>query len=174
MAQMIGDMLFLAQQDNGGNRREMAAVDLVAEVRSHFDYYEGWAEERGVSLALEGTAEIAGDRLLLQRALGNLLSNAIRHTPGGGEVRVTLGADADGVAIGVANPGAAIPPAALPKIFDRFFRVDPSRQRSGEGAGLGLAIVKSIVDVHRGLIGVESDERGTRFRIHLPAAGVIE
>jgi two-component system heavy metal sensor histidine kinase CusS len=170
MAQMVGDMLFLAQQDNGGSRRESTEVDLAAEVRSLFDYYEGWAEERGVSLALEGTARVVGDRLLLQRALGNLLSNAIRHTPAGGTVDVRLSSADDAVTIGVENPGIPIPSEDLPKIFDRFFRVDPSRQRRGEGAGLGLAIVESIVEVHDGTIDVASDEKSTRFLITLPVA----
>jgi two-component system heavy metal sensor histidine kinase CusS len=170
MAQMVGDMLFLAQQDNGGSRREATEVDLAAEVRGLFDYYEGWAEERGVSLVLEGNVRVRGDRLLLQRALGNLLSNAIRHTQAGGTVRVTLATDERAAAIEVENPGAPIPAEYLPKVFDRFFRVDPSRQRRGEGAGLGLAIVKSIVDVHEGTIEAASDEKSTRFRITLPAS----
>jgi len=170
MAQMVGDMLFLAQQDNGGTTRESADVDLAAEVRRLFDYYEGWAEERGVSLTLAGDARIVGDRRLLQRALGNLLSNAIRHTPKDGSVRVALDSENGAAAILIENPGTPIPAADLPKIFDRFFRVDPSRQRRGEGAGLGLAIVKAIVDVHAGSIEVESDDRSTRFRITLPVA----
>jgi two-component system, OmpR family, heavy metal sensor histidine kinase CusS len=168
MAQMVGDMLFLAQQDNGGSLRESADVDLAVEVRSLFDYYEGWAAERGVSLRLHGDAHIAGDRLLLQRALANLLSNAIRHTPAGGAVRVTLSAGEESVAIEIENPGKPIPADDLPKIFDRFYRVDPSRQRRGEGAGLGLAIVKSIVENQGGEIEAASDETGTRFRITLP------
>jgi two-component system heavy metal sensor histidine kinase CusS len=171
MAQMVGDMLFLAQQDNRSSERETTAVDLAAEVRSLLDYYGGWAEERGVRLAIQGQASVIGDRLLLQRALGNLLSNAIRHTPAGGTVSVTLDAGEDAVTILVDNPGTPIPADALHRIFDRFFRADPSRQRNGEGAGLGLAIVKSIVDVHRGSVEVESDERSTRFRIRLPAPG---
>jgi len=168
MAQMVGDMLFLAQQDDGDGKRKSANVDLAAEVRSLFDYYEGWAEERGVSLALEGGARVMGDRLLLQRALGNLLSNAIRHAPAGARVDVKLGQVNGGVTISVENPGTPIPGDDLPKVFDRFFRVDPSRQRRGEGAGLGLAIVKSIVDVHDGAIDAESDQKSTRFRITLP------
>jgi len=169
MAQMVGDMLFLAQQENGGIQRKTATVDLAAEVRSLFDYYDGWAEERGVALALDGTAAVVGDRLLLQRALGNLLSNAIRHTPSGGTVSVSLALADEAATIVVDNPGTPIPPEALPRIFDRFFRVDPSRQRNGEGAGLGLAIVKAVVDVHEGSIDVESDDRGTRFRMRLPS-----
>lgn len=169
MAQMVGDMLFLAEQDSAGTLRKPALIDLAAEVAGLFDYYEGWAEEHGVSLSLDGTADLTGDRLLLQRALGNLLSNAIRYTPAGGAVRVSLAQAADTVTIEITNPGTPIPAADLPKLFDRFFRVDSSRQRAGEGAGLGLAIVKSIVDVHGGSIEVESDGRGTRFRISLPA-----
>jgi len=171
MAQMVGDMLFLAQQDNGGLQRETARVDLAAEIAALFDYYGGWAEERGVALTLDGTAAVVGDRLLLQRALGNLLSNAIRHAPSGGSVGVTLRSTDEAATIVVQNPGPPIPRDALPRIFDRFFRVDPSRQRNGEGAGLGLAIVKSIVDVHSGSIAVESDDSGTRFRIRLPSSG---
>jgi len=169
MAQMVGDMLFLAQADEGTSKRELIDVDLAAETRGLLDYYEGWAEERGVSLNLKGSAHVAGDRLMLQRALGNLLSNAIRHTPSGGTVCVTLGTSEDGAAVSVENPGKPIPPEELPKIFDRFYRVDPSRQRRGEGAGLGLAIVKSIVDAHGGTISVSSSEQVTRFQIKLPA-----
>jgi two-component system heavy metal sensor histidine kinase CusS len=169
MAQMVGDMLFLAQADSGTNKRESIEVDLAAEVRSLFDYYEGWAEESGVSLAVEGDATVAGDRLMLQRALGNLLSNAVRHTPSGGTVRVVLARSEDRATVSVENPGQPIMAGDLPKIFDRFYRPDPSRQRRGEGAGLGLAIVKSIVEAHNGIIEVASDENGTRFEITFPA-----
>jgi two-component system heavy metal sensor histidine kinase CusS len=170
MAQMVGDMLFLAKADNDAGTRESTLVDLVAEVRGLFEYYEGWAEEQGVSLALDGAATVVGDRSLLRRALGNLLSNAVRHTPAGGTVRVSLGTSDDGaVTVAVENPGTPIPARDLPKIFDRFYRVDPSRQRKGEGAGLGLAIVKSIVEAHEGTIEAVSDEQGTRFRITIPA-----
>jgi two-component system heavy metal sensor histidine kinase CusS len=171
MALMVGDMLFLAQQDSGAGQREAGRVDLAAEVQGLFDYYEGWAEERGVTLELDGRALVTGDRLLLQRALGNLLSNAIRHTPGGETVHVRLESNGDTVTVDVENPGAPIPADDLPKIFDRFFRVDPSRQRRGEGAGLGLAIVRSIIEVHGGTIAVTSDATATRFRVVLPADG---
>ena len=132
---------------------------------------QGWAEERGVALKLEGTANVTGDRLLLQRALGNLLSNAIRHTPAGGTVRVKLMRSSEGnVGITVENPGPEIPSEHLPRLFDRFYRVDPSRQRRGEGAGLGLAIVKSVVDAHGGRVDVTSAAGVTAFQIILPQA----
>ena len=171
MAQMVGDMLFLAQAKDNPGKISGVAVDLAREVRTLFDYYELWAEERGVSLALEGTATAWGDRLMLQRALGNLLSNAIRHTTAGKKVRVELGTAAAGqVSIVVENAGVEIPPEAIPKLFDRFFRADPSRPRDDSGTGLGLAIVKSIVDVHRGTIEVVSAAGRTRFHITLPAS----
>ncbi|HEY5602521.1 MAG TPA: ATP-binding protein, partial [Gammaproteobacteria bacterium] len=136
-----------------------------------FDFYEVWAEERTVALALEGAATVSGDRLMLRRALGNLLSNAIRHTPAGGTVRVELHAANDGeIRIEVENPCPEIPPEHLPKLFERFYRVDPSRQRGGDGAGLGLAIVKSIVTAHGGNIDATSTEGSTRFTITLPGS----
>lgn len=173
MAQIVGDMLFLAQTDSSPFVRTITNLDLTKELRALFEYYEGWAEECGVSLSLEGTAGIQGDHLMLQRALGNLLSNAIRHTSAGGTVRVELGTSHDGkVSIVVENPGTEIPPEHLPKLFDRFYSVDPSKQRSGGGAGLGLAIVKSIIDAHGGSIDVVSTAGRTRFRIILPKSRI--
>lgn len=170
MGQMVGDMLFLAQADDRPRNINATDLDLAGEVRKLFDYYEGWAGECGVTLVLEGTATARADRLMLQRALGNLLSNAIRHTAAGEAVRVELFTSAEGeINIVVENPGAEIPPEHLPKLFDRFYRVDSSRQRSSNGAGLGLAIVKSIVDVHSGKIDVTSTKGHTRFQIRLPS-----
>ncbi len=168
MAQMIGDMLFLAKADNARHPPHAEAIDLKSEIRNLFDYYGAWAEECHVSLTLDGDAQLQGDRLMLRRALSNLLSNAIRHTPAGHSVEVKLSDVGHDVIIVVHNPGTPIPAAHLDKIFDRFYRTDPSRQRSGEGAGLGLAIVKSIVEAHGGTVIASSDETGTRFRISLP------
>lgn len=169
MAQMIGDMLFLAQTDNRPRINNVETVVLAGEVRTLFDYYEGWAEERGVALATEGAATATCDRPMLRRALGNLLSNAIRHTPAGGTVRVKLDAlNGGATGIAVENTGPEIPPEHLPKLFDRFYRVDPSRQRGCDGAGLGLAIVKSIITAHGGEVGVVSEAGWTSFQITLP------
>ena len=168
MAQMIGDMLFLAKADNGLYELNTVDVDLAGEVRELFEYYEAWAEERGVSLAVDGHATVAGDKLMLRRALGNLLSNAIRHTSPGNPVWVRLEQmKHDRVSISVENPGPAISGEHIPRLFDRFYRVDASRQRAGDGAGLGLAIAKSIVDIHGGKIEATSSGGRTRFRITL-------
>jgi two-component system, OmpR family, heavy metal sensor histidine kinase CusS len=167
MAQMIGDMLYLAQADNGLCKPNNAEVDLAGEVRAFFDYYEAWAEECGVKLTFEGDAQASGDRLMLRRALNNLLANAIRHTPAGGTVWIRLDQLKNGEAqIDVKNSGSDIASEHLKKLFDRFYRVDPSRQEFG--AGLGLAIVKSIVDAHGGKIAVTSAGGIAQFRIILP------
>lgn len=169
MAQMVGDMLFLAQADNHQHLESVAQLDLAAEVRALFDFYEGWAEERGVALAQLGSATTMGNRQMLQRALSNILSNAIRHAPAGGTVRVELSTSKTGeTSIVVENPGEAIPPEHLPRLFDRFYRVDASRHKSDKGIGLGLAIAASIVKTHDGRIDVVSGDGHTRFTITLP------
>ncbi|OGA94641.1 MAG: two-component sensor histidine kinase [Burkholderiales bacterium RIFCSPHIGHO2_12_FULL_61_11] len=169
MSKMVDDMLFLAQTENDLRRLTLADVDLAGEVKGLFEFFEAWAEDRGVSLLLRGDPIVVpGDRLMLRRALSNLISNAVRYTPSGQGVVVTLAQNADGVELEVENPGPEIPAELMPKLFDRFYRVDPSRQRKGEGAGLGLAIVKSIVEAHGGSISVKSASGRTRFCITLP------
>lgn len=169
LARMIGDMLFLAKADHGLIVPRRETVDLAAEVSGLFEFYDALAEAQGVHLVLNGRAEVAGDKLMLRRALSNLISNAIRHTPPEGTVSVEIGTRGDGrVCIGVSNPGTPIPPEHIPRLFERFYRVDASRQRGGEGAGLGLAITQSIVAAHLGGIAVDSNAERTRFEIDLP------
>ncbi|WP_420869936.1 Cu(+)/Ag(+) sensor histidine kinase [Alcaligenes phenolicus] len=173
MAKMVGDMLFLAQADNKLLKPELVAIDLEAEIRILFDYFGAWAEEREVALDLSGEpVNMLGDRLMIRRVLSNLLSNAIRHTPSGETVsaliKQTGTPPADIVKIRIKNPGPAIPGEHLPRIFERFYRPDSSRQRSGEGAGLGLAIAKSITEAHGGSITVTSNEEATTFEISFP------
>ncbi|MGE5452960.1 MAG: heavy metal sensor histidine kinase [Acidobacteriota bacterium] len=172
MAKMIGDMLYLAQTDNHLIKPDLASLDLSSEVDALFEYFEPWADERHVSLTRVGSLPpVPGDRLMLRRALSNLLSNAVRHTPADQTVTVTLLTDAAGAMVQVANPGPTIAPEHLPHLFDRFYRIDPSRQRNGDGAGLGLAIVKSIAEAHGGSIGVRSEQGVTTFELRLPAGG---
>jgi len=171
MAQMVGDMLYLAQADNGLLRPGLETVDLGSETTSLFDYFEAWAEERGVSLVQTGSASVPGDRLMLRRALSNLLSNAIRHTPPGHTVRVTLETPGDKAVVTIENPGPEIPAEHISRLFDRFYRVDPSRERKSDGTGLGLAIVKSIIEAHGGGLSVISANDATRFQFTLPMPG---
>ena len=172
LARMVGDMLFLAKADHDLIVPRHETVDLAAEVTGLFEFYDALAESHGVHLALSGQAAVAGDKLMLRRALSNLISNAIRHTPLEGTISVQIEAcGTDRVCIAVGNPGTPIPPEHLPRLFERFYRVDASRQRGGEGAGLGLAITQSIVAAHRGTLTVHSDAERTRFDIVLPRDG---
>jgi two-component system heavy metal sensor histidine kinase CusS len=146
--------------------------DLAGEVRTLFDYFEALAEERQVTLALQGdTLTLEGDPQAWRRALGNLLSNALRYAPAGGQVVVRLGGSAGQAVVEVENPGPTIAPEHLPHLFDRFYRADPSRRNGGEGAGLGLAIVRSIVAAHGGTIEARSRDGRTCFTVVVPRPG---
>ncbi len=105
-----------------------------------FDFFEAWAEERNVTLKFSGMpCLIEGDPQMFRRAVNNLLSNALRYTPAGKAVTVSIREQDDDVELMIENPGKPIPQEHLAKLFDRFYRVDPSRQRKGEGSGIGLA-----------------------------------
>lgn len=168
LTNMINDMLTLAKTEYGLQKPILTDLNLNTETLELFDYFEAWAEERGVSLTREGICKtLRADRTMIKRALSNLLSNAIQHTRPGQSVTVRLRMAADGTRISVENPGTDIPADHLSKTFDRFYRADPSRQ--GDGAGLGLAIVKSIVDIHHGNISASSENGITVFSILLPS-----
>ena len=170
LARMISDMLFLAKADHGLIALRNEPVDLAKEVRQLFEFYEALSDEQGVRLALEGEGMANGDDLMLRRALSNLLSNALRHTPREGAITVSISRASTGeMLIAVENTGQTISPEHLPRLFDRFYQVDPSRHRTHEGAGLGLAITKSIIDAHGGKISVTSENGLTRFVMAIPA-----
>ncbi len=169
LARMIADMLFLAKADNGLIIPTSETVDLVREVRELFGFYEAIADDQRVSLILTGEGTVKGDRLMLRRALSNLLSNAIRHTSHGESIKVIVDqSKLEETNIAIENVGETIPAEHLSRLFDRFYRVDPSRQKSSDGAGLGLAITKSIIEAHQGKINVSSSNGLTRFEITFP------
>lgn len=168
MTRMISDMLLLAKAENNLVMPTQETVHLAAEVRALFDYYDAVAEEKGLQLTLRGDGDVSADRLMLRRALGNLLSNAVRHATANTTVQVNITASPEMVSICMTNTGDAIPRKYLERVFDRFFRVDHSRQRSNEGTGLGLAITKSIVVSHGGTISAASADDVTTFTIQLP------
>jgi two-component system heavy metal sensor histidine kinase CusS len=175
LARMISDMLFLAQAESPlANERMLAqreSVDLAREVHDLFDFYEALAEEKGVALALEGQGTVPGNRLMLRRAISNLLSNALRYTARGASVRVTLQTDGAACVLCVENPGEAISAQQLARLFERFYRADPSRQHvPGEGTGLGLSITQAIVQSHGGHLSATSHDGVTRFAMRLPIA----
>lgn len=168
LSRTIADMLFLAKADNRLLMPTQESVDLRAEISSMLEFYEAVAEEKQLDISCQGQAEVTGDRLMLRRAAGNLLSNAIRHTPEHGRINISLESTGQEVCICVENTGGTIPPEHLSRLFDRFYRVDPSRQYSGEGSGLGLAITRSIAVAHHGEVSVSSVGGKTAFSIRLP------
>lgn len=172
LAKMVNDMLWLAKSDHGLLKPVQVPLDLASEVKELFDFFEALAEEKHITLSLEGhTLAVSGDRAMMRRAISNLLSNAIRHTPAGERIRIHLSTAAnDTASLSVINPGPKIPAEHLPRVFDRFYRADPSRARQSEGAGLGLAIVRSIVEAHGGRVEAISDQHVTAFTLYLPGS----
>lgn len=169
MSRMIGDMLFLAQTENDPHNLRLTQVHLDELIRGLFDYFEALAEDAGITLRMIGSATpIQADRDMVMRAVSNLMSNAIRYSPRGSAVTVRLQQDEHSTHIGVENSGTKIPENHLPKLFDRFYRVDPARQWKNAGSGLGLAIVKTIAEAHGGEVHASSTEARTRFDLVLP------
>lgn len=169
LGRMISDMLFLAKAENGLELVHEEEVDLAHEVRQLFDFYGVLAEEKYIDLQLQGEGVIRGDRLMLRRALGNLLSNALRHTPVGGSIDVEIGRDGTRVRIHVRNTGEPIPAAHLARIFERFYRGDAARLHdAGEGTGLGLPITQAIARAHGGEVCAASNDGLTTFSLYFP------
>ncbi len=170
LSHMIADMLFIAQADEGRIVPRKEKIELAGIVEELVDFYRLLAEEKGIALFHAGGAPISGDRLMLRRALSNLIANALKHTPPGGRITVRCAPDLAGAAVlAVENTGETIAAPHLPRLFDRFYRVDASRQRSSEGAGLGLAITRSIAQAHGGKVDVRSQDGVTVFELVLPS-----
>jgi two-component system heavy metal sensor histidine kinase CusS len=174
LSNLISDLLFLARAESPLAHLHWACVDVRELLGSVRDYYEGAAAEGGISLATEDGQEpvIAEmDRTLVQRAVGNLVANAVAHTPSGGSVVLGAESEGDSIRIAVIDTGAGIPPEALPRVFDRFFRVDKSRSQVSGGTGLGLPIVQSIMVLHGGNAEIASQlGHGTRVTLRLPVS----
>jgi two-component system heavy metal sensor histidine kinase CusS len=172
LSDLIGDLLFLTRAESpltDLHRQPVNVGELLSAVR---EYYEAPASDGGISLIAACGAEpitAALDRPLMLRAVSNLVSNAIAHTPRGGSVTLAASAADAEIWIQVSDTGAGIPTEALPKVFDRFFRVDPSRSRTSGGTGLGLAIVQSIMSLHGGSAAIASQPgSGTCVTLRMP------
>jgi two-component system, OmpR family, heavy metal sensor histidine kinase CusS len=170
LSRMISDMLFLAKADHGLVAPFNDVIDLEQEVCDLFSFFEVLAEGKNVALRLVGKGSVTGDRTLMRRAISNVLSNAIRHTHATKRVDVIINLLNSGdLSVRIENTGDPIAPEHIPRLFDRFYRVDASRHDSSEGAGLGLAIAKSILALHGGSIHVESGGSMTCFELRLPS-----
>jgi two-component system heavy metal sensor histidine kinase CusS len=175
LSRLIDNLLFLARAENPHTQIERRSVDVTRELSRVAGFYEAPAAEAGVQIELAdapaGSATGELDRVLLQRALCNLVENALYHTPSGGRISLAATRESNLVRIEVADTGRGIPSEHLLRLFDRFHRVDPSRSKHTGGVGLGLAIVKSIATLHGGTVAVDSSPgAGSRFVLTLPVA----
>ncbi len=174
LTRLVDDLRDLALAEAGQLRLERAPVDLAALAQAAVANFAPSAQAAGVSLTCEpapaGLPPVEGDAGRLAQVLRNLLANALRHTPAGGSISVSLRRVPGRVRLEVADSGAGIAPGDLPHVFDRFYRADASRSRQGGGAGLGLAIVRQLVTAHGGEVTVASHPgEGATFSVTLPA-----
>ncbi len=167
---LVSGLLALSRLDAGEARCEWLEFDLAPLARTTAEHMRLLAEDRGLNIeVISKTAMVCGDAARIKQIIVNLLDNAIRFTPPGGTVTLRVLSAADGSVLEVLDTGAGIPAAALPRVFDRFFRVDEARSRQDGGAGLGLSIVRAICVGHGAEITVESRiGHGSCFRIHFP------
>jgi two-component system, OmpR family, heavy metal sensor histidine kinase CusS len=172
LSDLIGDLLFLARAESPLAHLHRESINVGELLSAVCEYYEAPAAERGVSLSAVVPPEpviVMLDRSLLQRAVGNLVANALAHTPPGKSVELGVSVETAAVRIEVVDAGVGIPPEALPRVFDRFFRVDESRSQASGGTGLGLAIVQSIMLLHGGKVEIASQlGQGTQVTLRVP------
>ncbi|TWI48256.1 two-component system heavy metal sensor histidine kinase CusS [Pseudomonas duriflava] len=169
VSQIVSDMLFLANVSHPASQVPFELISLKDEALRVADLFTLSAEENGVHLDITGEAQIEGDRIMVQRAISNLLSNAIRHAPSGSRVSIQISHQEDTVSLCVENPGAGIAPEHLPHLFERFYRVDGERVHDQRRTGLGLAIVRSIMSLHQGSVGANSTPgHNTVFCLYFP------
>jgi two-component system heavy metal sensor histidine kinase CusS len=168
LQRMVADMLFLARADRGMIEVRVEPIELRPEIESVAEYFEAAAAEKSQRIAVRGEGRVDGDRLMVRRAVNNLLSNAVRYSPTGARIDVAIANDAGGSTITVSNPGETIPPEELRRLFARFSRRDVARAREVEGAGLGLAIVESIMKLLGGRVDATSRHDLVTFALHFP------
>jgi two-component system heavy metal sensor histidine kinase CusS len=180
LSRMIQDMLFLAQADNSqktSGALTLEEVDLKEQADKVLEYYEPLLEEKNIRVLRTGAGTVRANRLLVQRAMANLLSNAVRHAPRDTDLDISVGpaesGSSDWMALKVSNAGSRIPLEDIPWIFQRFFRGNAAREQLKEGQegwGLGLAIVKAIMEMHGGEVQVQSEEGLTSFILRFPVS----
>jgi signal transduction histidine kinase len=174
MLAMVTDLLDLARIE-AGITLQLAPVSLIMLLQECYDSFAVLAERKQITLGVVVPAEDCTMTIDLQqfnRVMNNLLTNAIKYTPEGGQVQIGAQVEPDRVIISVADTGLGIPEEDMPRLFDRFFRVRQATHMQVEGTGLGLSITKAIVEQHQGQILVESRlGQGSTFSVVLPLIG---
>jgi signal transduction histidine kinase len=171
LSRIVSDLLDLSRLESGSALDESVALDAI--VRDESERFEEPAAEAGVGLSVraDGIPRVRGSSRDLALLVRNLVDNAIRYTRPGGHVDVDLTTDDGEVVLAIVDTGLGIPSRDLPRIFERFYRVDRARSRETGGTGLGLSIVKHVAENHGGRVEVTSElGQGTRFEVRLPAS----
>src|ERR1044071_4334918 len=167
LSRIVDNLLFVARVDAAREpiaRKEFEARAAAEKIAA---FYQTVADDHHVTITCSGYGQIYADPDLFERAVGNLLDNALRFTPEHGSIRIALSKRGTNFEVAVSDNGSGIAPEHLPRVFDRFYRAEPSR--GSDGAGLGLALVKSIVDLHGGSANIRSQVgRGTTVSITFP------
>ncbi|WP_033568035.1 heavy metal sensor histidine kinase [Dickeya undicola] len=157
ISRMVENILFLARADHEQPVLDRIRIETATELHRVADYFEMLADERGIELLCEGNATLTGDALLFQRALSNLVANAVRYAKADSPVRLRATTASEQVIVEVTNMGPVLPPAQLARLFDRFYRADATRSASSDSSGLGLSIVRAIMTLHGGEVTVSCD-----------------
>lgn len=171
LSHMVDALLFLARTEQPDAQLDKRILDIEQESAAVCAFYQAMADEQSINLVTRGTGKVLADTGLLRRALGNLVANALRHTPPGGRVVIdaSVGRDHEAEII-VNDTGCGIAPEDLPRVLERFYRADGARSRRGPGTGLGLAIVQSIMHLHGGTVSIQSQlDYGTTVMLIFPA-----
>jgi two-component system heavy metal sensor histidine kinase CusS len=169
LGHIVDNLLFLARTEAAEGHLQRTTFNGRATIEKIAAFHEPIAEEQRLTIRCEGEATFSADEMLFERAVNNLVENSIRHTAAGGSIEVRVANDGAHPEVLVNDNGSGIAPEHLPRVFDRFYRADPSR--SSEGVGLGLALVKSIMDLHGGTVSIESEPgRGTKVTLVFPKA----
>jgi len=167
LSRIVDNLLFVARVDAAREPIARKRLDARAAVEKITSFYHALADDRHIAIGCSGEGQIHADPDLFERAVGNLLDNALRFTPEHGSIQIVLSERNGDFEVAVSDTGCGIAAEHLPRVFDRFYRAESSR--SSDGAGLGLALVKSIVDLHGGSAIIESNVgRGTTVKLIFP------
>jgi two-component system heavy metal sensor histidine kinase CusS len=169
LSRIVDNLLFVARVDAAGESIARKHFDARAATEKIAAFYQTIADEHHVAISCSGEGEVYADPDLFERAVGNLLDNALRFTSENGSIQIALSKHDRNFEVAVSDNGSGIAAEHLPRVFDRFYRAEPSR--GSDGAGLGLALVKSILDLHGGSAGIRSEVgRGTTVTLTFPFA----
>lgn len=167
LSRMISNILFLARPEHGIEKQQL---DARTEMEAMVEYFRNVADEQHITVTIQGCGTVSADPRLFQRAVGNVISNALHYTPNEGSIAIMISPQTDNsLIITIQDTGMGISPDDLPRVFDRFFRSASARQQYNQGCGLGLAIVHSIMDLHGGAVTLTSEPgHGTTINLWFP------